>query len=94
MNDVAWLAWEIREQDVAFKSQQIRLLADARHLYRALGYGNLSHFCGAFRSGDADGLRGLDDVAERLAERYPELLGSNPEHKLFDLLTCPAVGHG
>lgn len=65
---------------------QAMLLA-ARRMAAALGYAMPS-----VRSieRDSDAVRGMDDVAERMAERFPEAFAghADPQQRLFDLLTA------
>lgn len=86
MERAAWLASNMRDADLEFTGEQTRMLREARRLFYDLGYGVLSRNDRAFRCGDADQLKGLDDVAEQIAARFPGMLGSDPESRLFELL--------
>lgn len=83
------LAAEIQAHDREFKHDHTRMLQEARKLSTGLGYGDISNLAARNAHGqiDADSIRGLDDVAERMAERYPEFFhGHEPADRLFDLL--------
>ena len=79
--------------DRAFKADRGKVLAEARRLYEGMGYGSLRGMNLRTAKGvDQDSFPGLDDVAERLAENYPEHFAGHGdrESRLFDMLSSPA----
>jgi hypothetical protein len=86
------LAAEILAHDKEFKADRTKVLQRARDMSRGLGYGDIGNLKARAARGDidADSIRGLDDVAARLREEYPEVLGfdeTEAQNRLFDLLT-------
>jgi hypothetical protein len=86
------LAGEILAHDKAHKADHTKALQRARQLSERLGYGSLLalHHKVA-RGADADSVKGLDDVAERLSEEHPHVFAgheSDREGRLFDLLAA------
>lgn len=80
------LAVEMLAHDRAAVEERTAMLRRARQLSESLGYGHLGTLKARAAGGklDASGVRGLDDVAARLAEEYPSF-GGDPD-ALFDLL--------
>lgn len=83
------LAAEMIEHDAAFKDEQRSLLTEAR---RALSEFGGQHKTLGARVGrgnvDASHVRGIDDVADQLKDRYADILGTDdPTGKLFELLS-------
>ncbi|MBV8096260.1 MAG: hypothetical protein JO110_24090, partial [Acetobacteraceae bacterium] len=84
------LAAEILAHDREFKKDRTRLLKDARQLSESQGYGSLDTLkARASRGIDADAVRGLDDVAQSVAAKYPEEFNGHEDDlpgRLYDLL--------
>jgi len=84
------MAAEVLAHDKAFKAERTKILQEARKTSEGLGYGSLTSLKARIAGGrvDSDSVRGLDDVAERMAERYPDVFaGHDPQERLFEMLS-------
>ena len=75
------LADEIRASESVGVEEYNALLKEARDWL-----GKAGKTIGFSRVEEPGQIRGFDEAATAMAERYPTILGSNPEQKLFDLL--------
>jgi len=84
------VAAEILAHDRTCIEDRKRMLQDARKLSESLDYGSLHGLQARIARGDVDAtkIRGLDDVAELIAEKYPEHFAGHSDHRqrLFDML--------
>lgn len=84
------LAGEMLAHDKAFKGDHTKMLQEARRMSESLGYGSLGGMQLRNARGriDADSIRGLDDIAERMRNKYPEYFERVPDAQdhLFNLL--------
>ncbi len=74
-------ASEIRQMDKAGVQEHNALLTEARQWL-----GRHGKTISLDTVEETSAIRGFDEMATAMAERYPNLLGRNPEQKLFDLL--------
>lgn len=79
------LAAEVLAHDKAYKDEHVAALQDARNLAKHFKV-DLRRDRGAFVQGDSDQIPHFDELAQEVASRHPEVLGDDPEGKLFDLL--------
>lgn len=84
------LAAELIAHDREYAASLTRMLGEARRMSVGSGFGDLRTLAARARRGDIDAshIRGLDDTAQSMAARYPELFpdAERADERLFELL--------